>query len=448
MAENRLTERHLRSAVPLENVEGYLPDGGGLTARVMPARPGVDKKIVFQYRFKIAGKSDTFHCGTYPQTSLADARAQRNDARRLVNAGINPGAQKQLERKKLVEAEQAEMREQTVEQMFETWARFYLAKHRKDGGAMVRQFIESDVIPQIGKMRAKDVTKRHLVTLVIEPILMRASNRKANAVLSLLKQMFGDGAARGTIDADPTQGLTRAQAGGEEKARTRNLTEAEISELAVALTATRIPERIIAMIWLLLATGARADEMTGAPWAEFDLDARIWNLPANRNKSKRDHVIHVSEFAYGWLEKLSKKKEGKFLFAGRKADSALSEKWISKCVKDRQRATPLKNRSSQTSALILEGGTWTPHDLRRTLASRMGDLKVAPHVIEKCLNHSLGGILAVYQHQEYLSERKAAFDAWGARLAILSKPKSESAVIAKANFPSRKKKVTQASPDV
>lgn len=175
-----------------------------------------------------------------------------------------------------------------------------------------------------------------------------------------------------------------------------------------------------AAIWLLLATGARVGELVKARWSEFDLDAGTWTIPAERSKNGKPHLVHLSAFALDWLRRLREPSPGTLLFEGRKANEPLSEKWIGKCLRDRQRATPLRGRSRKSGALVLAGGEWRMHDLRRTMASRMGDLGIAPHVIEKCLNHALEGILRVYQHQEYLPERKAAFERWGQELARLA----------------------------
>ncbi len=89
-------------------------------------------------------------------------------------------------------------------------------------------------------------------------------------------------------------------------------------------------------------------------------------------------------------------------------------------MRDRIRTTPLKKRTPNTGTLVLSRGEWSPHDLRRTMATRMGDLGVQPHVIERCLNHIQQGIVGVYQRQEYLAERKAAYELWGKRLIALT----------------------------
>jgi integrase len=112
----------------------------------------------------------------------------------------------------------------------------------------------------------------------------------------------------------------------------------------------------------------------------------------------------------------------KSLADGSKPDLPLSEKTITKAVHDRIRSKALKGRTKSTGVLMLSGGEWSPHDLRRTMASRMGDLGVAPHVIERCLNHIQQGIVGVYQRQEYMVERQAAFELWGQQLTQLTQP--------------------------
>jgi integrase len=75
---------------------------------------------------------------------------------------------------------------------------------------------------------------------------------------------------------------------------------------------------------------------------------------------------------------------------------------------------------------MLSGGEWSPHDLRRTMASRMGDLGIEPHVIERCLNHIQQGIVGVYQRQEYLAARKAALMMWGEKIEALTSKATQS----------------------
>ena len=171
----------------------------------------------------------------------------------------------------------------------------------------------------------------------------------------------------------------------------------------------------------------RVGELLKARWVDIDETEKTWTIPAENSKNGRAHLIHLSAFALKQLAVMKKDKSGPYLLPGRVKDSGMSDKAISKAVRDRIRKEPLKRRTPKTGTLVLSGGEWSPHDLRRTMASRMGDLKIEPHVIERCLNHVQQGIVGVYQRQEYLQERKEAFEKWGKKLASIQASNSPAA---------------------
>ncbi len=431
MAENKLTDKSLRALKPT-NKEQTVGDGGGLWVRVLPVAKG--GTVNFYYRFLIKNKERRYNCGSYPNTSLADARRKRNSARELIEQGIDP-VEQEAETKASTEAALAAQRlEKTVDELFEDWARVYLSAHHKDGGSFARAAYQLDAMPIIGSMRARDVRLPHIIR-VIDSVLERGVRRKANLVLSQLRQMFRHGLGRGIVDTDPTLGISKKQAGGKETPVERNLSETEIKELNSKLNQSGLHPRMIAALRLVLATGARVGEITKARWSDLDLCEKTWNIPAENAKNSRAHLIHLSDFALQQINILTEYRSNSYLLAGSrtKADSTgakpdvpLSEKTITKAVHDRIRSVALKGRTQSTGVLMLPGGEWSPHDLRRTMASRMGDLGVAPHVIERCLSHIQQGIVAVYQRQEYMVERKAAFDLWGAKLAALMNTANQS----------------------
>jgi integrase len=367
---------------------------------------------------------------------LADARGARDAARELVRRGIDPNESRRLQRLEAIEAQRARIAElasrRTVRDAFGRWQELYLDKHRKDGGAEIRAVFERHVLPLLGD-RALDSLRRSDVTDLIDAIVVagksaRTANRRtANMTLALLRQFVRWCAVREWIDRDPTLGITKKDAGGREEARSRNLSELEIVELRDRMQAANLTERTREALWLLLATGARVGELSGAAISEFDLETGRWSISADRTKNGDAHVVHLSAFARARVERLIALSKGsRWILPGRTprgapADVAkpISPKYIAKQVNDRQRAVPLKGRSKSTGTLMLSCGDWTPHDLRRTMASRMGDLGVRPDVIERCLNHRPEGIAAVYQRADLMPERLAAFDAWGAKLDAL-----------------------------
>src|SRR4051794_9909165 len=141
MTENRLTELQLRAAKPRER-DQYLADGGGLYARVLRQREGGRKRIVFQYRFKLHGKTGYYHCGTYPEISLAAARERRRQARNLVRAGVHPAVEARAQRAAEAARAHATSMEKTVEGLLADWQEVFLQRHRKDRGALIRDFLE------------------------------------------------------------------------------------------------------------------------------------------------------------------------------------------------------------------------------------------------------------------------------------------------------------------
>ncbi|MBV5336489.1 MAG: tyrosine-type recombinase/integrase [Deltaproteobacteria bacterium] len=431
MAENKLTDRELRRIKPSDK-EQLVGDGGGLWVRVLPIEKG--GAMNFYYRFEFGGKERRYNCGTFPETSLAIARENRNAARNLVKSGIDPVVKESLDRASRAAAQTMETMEKTVTELFEDWKRVYLVVHRKDGGKEVEAIIRHDLLPVIGTMKAKEVKLAHVVQ-AIDKVLDRGARRKANILLSLTRQMFRHGMGRGIVETDPTLALSKKHAGGKEVPVDRNLSCEEIKELNEKLTRSDLHGKYQSAIWFLLATGARVGELVKARWVDIDTTARTWKIPAENSKNGRPHVIHLSLFARKQLSVFASFRSGPYLLAGgtpRRKKAAtpsqngvvleggtnypMSEKTISKSIRDRIRSVALKRRSPAVKTLLLTGGEWSPHDLRRTMASRMGDIGIQPHVIERCLNHVPQGIVGVYQRQEYMPERKAAFRRWGIEL--------------------------------
>jgi integrase len=424
----QLNPEQLKRLQPDPEKEFTLLDGGGLVARVLA---GEKRKIVWRYRYSLHGRKRWLKLGTYPEMTLEEAREERWSARKLVKKGIDPVEhRKRLEAEKRARAE-ADAQEKTVRGLFEDWEKRHL-KTWKDGGYLARQFLESDVLPHVGDLKLRDLKGDELIKC-LDRIANRGAKRKANMVLSLLKQMLDFGVRREhhSLPLNPLGTLRRKDVGGTEKPRKRTLSICEIHDLAKRLPKAKLPERVELAIWLLLATGCRVGELTKARWSDFDLGegAGTWTIPEEHSKNRESHLIHLSGFAIEKLKRLKELSPRELLFEGREPRNEhwrpngkpLHAKQIGKYTRDRQRMKRLKRRTKHTGILRLEGGAWRIHDLRRTMASRMGDLGIAPHVIEKTLNHQLEGILAVYQTQTFMPEREEAFERWGRLLTLLAK---------------------------
>jgi integrase len=125
------------------------------------------------------------------------------------------------------------------------------------------------------------------------------------------------------------------------------------------------------------------------------------------------------------LQESDNKKGGKALpwvFPNKMSNGAVCIKSFGKQLKDRQRPTekPWLNRTSENEALVLPGGHWTAHDLRRTASNKMANLGISSDVIDECLNHVIASkVRRVYIQDRRLEAQAAAFDLLGAQLAAL-----------------------------
>jgi integrase len=139
------------------------------------------------------------------------------------------------------------------------------------------------------------------------------------------------------------------------------------------------------------------------------------------SKNGKAHTIYLSDFALAQFKVLkSLATSDTWLFPNRDNSSNVCENSITKQVGGRQSITIFSGRSKDNQSLVLTGGKWTPHDLRRTGATLMGDLGIRPDVIEKCLNHTEENkIKRTYQRQELKAEQLNVWRMLGDRLNLL-----------------------------
>jgi integrase len=142
-------------------------------------------------------------------------------------------------------------------------------------------------------------------------------------------------------------------------------------------------------------------------WSEIDFGDRIWIIPADRSKNGKPHVVPLSDFALSVLREIPRLVDCPFVFTT-------------------TRRSPVSGFSKMLRRLSEGSQTtgWRLHDLRRTAASGMARAGVAPHVVEKVLNHisgTISGVAAVYNRYGYETEKRAALDVWSSTLVKLTK---------------------------
>jgi integrase len=230
----------------------------------------------------------------------------------------------------------------------------------------------------------------------------------ANRVRASLSALFGWAMREGLAPSNPVINTNKR----EEKSRERVLSDSELRTVWLALD----QDDYGAIIKLLMFTGQRANEIAGLRWSEIFDDQIV--LPAARTKNGRVHIVPLADPARIILDALPRRTtsdgEPRDLVFGR-GDGPFSG-WSKSKERLEERILELIKADAGRAGLP----HWVPHDLRRTVATRMAeDLKVVPHVIEAVLNHvsgHKGGIAGVYNRATYLAEKKQALAIWAEHL--------------------------------
>lgn len=398
---------------------------------------GTEVSVLFRWRYRFEGKHHDFTCGTWPSKSLKEIREAHEDARQLLRSGRNPVTEKQIcrlntratqmqtlaDQAARIEAIKIAQARKTVRELFEDWMKVAIVR-RKDGGSEVRRMLEKDVLPAIGAMAVEDVRKGH-VSLLLDSILKRGANRMAKVILSLVRQMFHFAVDHDIIEQDPTAAIRKARIGGASVERERVLTEDEIRELYKKLPKAELIPTTEIVISLCLATGCRIGEIVEAKWDHVRLNERTFYLDIDETKTKKPIAIHLSDFAIAQFERLKTFTGGSiWCFPSRDGSDHVCKKSVTKQIGDRQRLEkkPLSRRSPLTQSLVLPGGKWSPHDLRRTAATVMTSLGVLPEVADKCLNHKEPNKMKrIYLRHNYEIEKRDAWRLLGERLDLLAR---------------------------
>jgi integrase len=255
----------------------------------------------------------------------------------------------------------------------------------------------------------------------LDKVVARGARVMANHLFANLRQFYNYAAVREWVEVSPLAGLSKDKIGGREQTRERHLSENEIKELKNALPKANFQPTTEHAIWIMLATCCRVGELSQAQWRDIDFDLGTWFIPAGNSKNARNHTKYLSDFSRKhFLELHNFSGSTEWCFPARGRNSHICLKSISKQIKDRTRDAPLANRTKAAGSLVLSGGPWTPHDLRRTGATLMGELGVMGEVIERCLNHlEQNKLKRIYQRHEFKAEQREAWRLLGDRLALL-----------------------------
>lgn len=352
----------------------------------MSVRVSTQGQKVFSVKFRYGLNQKRMKLGVYPRITLATAREKAMDILRQVDEGIDPTKRRRTPNMK-------------VEAVCGEFIRLH-AQARNKSWREAERILEREFVGTFGQRDIREI-KRFDVLEIMDAAVARGSTYQANRILSNIRKLFNWCVERGIVDISPINGL---KAPTKEESRDRVLEDNEIVRLLRACRNDVYPFR--QFVPILLATAQRRGELAEMRWSEVDLDAKQWVIPAERSKNGKPHVVPLSPYALEALNEVPRFLDCDYVFTTTR-NSPVSG--FSKMLRR-------LSEGSQTS-------DWRLHDLRRTAASGMARAGVAPHVVEKVLNHisgTISGVAAVYNRYGYDREKREALETWGEYLAQLS----------------------------
>lgn len=366
-----------------------LHDGDGL---FMVVKTTGKKLWRFRYQRPATKQRTMIGLGSFPALSLADARRVRADYLSLLANGIDP----QTQAEQLTEQQQI-----ALDSIFSTvaanWFALKQASVTPDYAKDIWRSLEKDVFPVIGEIPVQEIKARKLVE-ALEPIKARGALETVRRLVQRINEIMIYAVNTGLIDANPASGIGMAF----EKPKKQNMPTLRPEELPKLMQSLRMSNLTISTRCLIewqLLTLARPSEAAGSRWVEIDLDAKLWTIPPERMKAKREHIVPLSSQAIELLMKLAPiSRHREYIFPSRN--------------------DPKKPMNSQTANAALKRIGYSKklvaHGLRSIASTAMNEMGFNADVIEAALSHiDKNEVRRAYNRSLYLEKRVELMQWWG-----------------------------------
>ena len=383
-----LTNNEILKAKPREK-DFTLHDGDGLFLLVKTS----GKKLWrFRYQRPVTGNRTNLSLGSYPALTLAAARQIRDQHLTTLAQGIDPQQQQE---------QASEQRQIELDSIFSTvaanWFQIKSKSVTKDYAKDIWRSLDKDVFPAIGAIPVQEIKARTIVE-ALEPIKARGALETVRRLVQRVNEIMTYAVNTGLINANPASGVGMAF----EKPKKQNMPTLRPEELpmlmrSLVMSNLSVPTRCL-IEWQLL-TLVRPSEASGARWAEIDLVAKFWTIPAERMKAKREHVVPLSPQALEILKVM-------------KPISAHREHIFP------SRNDPKRPMNSQTANAALKrigyGGKLVAHGLRSIASTALNEAGFNPDAIEAALAHcDKNEVRRAYNRSIYMDQRITLMEWWG-----------------------------------
>ncbi len=391
-----LTATEVKNAKPKEK-EYRLSDGQGLQLRVLPSG---SKQWQLNYYRPTNGKRANFNLGRFPDVNLAQARKNSLLAKERIAQGIDP-----QEDQKKKQQDYKEIHEHTFVNVAKEWFEIKKDSVTSDYASDILRSLELHIFPHLADTPVKNITAP-LVIELLKPIEAKGSLETVKRLSQRLNEVMNFATNCGLIQANPLTGI-KAAFKKPKKENMAALKPAELPELMGAIANASIKRTTRCLLEWQLHTMTRPAEASGAKWCEVDIDEKVWTIPAERMKKRREHRIPLTEQAIELLD-VMKPISGhrEFIFPS-----------------DRD---PKKPCNSQTANMALKrmgfAGRLVSHGLRSLASTTLNEQGFEADLIEAALAHvDDNQVRSAYNRTDYLERRIPMMCWWSGHIGEAAK---------------------------
>ena len=361
-------------------------DSGGLYIEVAPTG---SKRWRWRYRWN--GKEKLLSFGIYPEVPLKLARDRRAAAKELLVSGVDPS---QARKEEKVESRAAE---NSFATMAEEWYPLYSVPWSEHYKGLVRRRIDEYLIPRLGKRSLSEITPIEIMG-ILTSLEKRGVIETANRVLGICSQIFRRAVATGKAKSDPCRDLRGALAPAQEKHHAALTTKDGARAVMRALDAYQGSFVVCAAVRFTALTFVRQVELRFATWDEIDWEERMWLIPAERMKMRREHMVPLSRQAIAVLEEMRRVNGTQpYIFTGQG-----------------RRRRPISENTVRCALQSMGfAGEMTAHGFRSMASTLLNEMGWRSDVIERQLAHvDKNKVRSAYNRAEYITERRQMMQAW------------------------------------
>jgi len=425
----KFTDRFLSAFAPMPGQRDRLAFDAECKGLGIRATVAGGKAFIVQWTDKATGRKVREPLGTWGSLTVDQAREAARIRLGRVAAGFDPkaelAARKAEDTRQRQEAARAKVEAAfTLETLIGDWARVHLAnrapRYAGEAQRALKVAFRKHLAMPAAALRHEDVVG------VLDALAAEGKAPIASRTQAYGRACYGWAVKRRRLALNPFADLPVIEGGA--PARDRVLSDAEVG--AIWRAAEGLGHPFGPIVQMLLLTAQRREEVAGMRWSEISADGTTWTLPATRAKNDRAHVVHLSAPARAILDGVKRLDGMDLIFSttGKTAPSGFSKAKLALdagasktrgAALGKRMALPANPANSANSANPAALAGWRFHDFRRTAVTWLAGAGFPPHVADRLLNHvsgSISGVAAVYQRGEFLAERKAALDAWGAHV--------------------------------